>query len=54
MIRVVLDTNTIVSAQLKPNGLEATVLLLALRGDIALFVSPPILESTKGCFISRN
>ncbi len=43
MIRVVLDTNTIVSAQLKPNGLEATVLLLALRGNISLFVSPPIL-----------
>lgn len=41
MIRVVLDTNAIVSAQLKPTGLEATVLLLALRGDIALFVSPP-------------
>jgi putative PIN family toxin of toxin-antitoxin system len=43
MIRVVLDTNAIVSAQLKPNGLEATVFLLALRGDIALFLSPPIL-----------
>jgi putative PIN family toxin of toxin-antitoxin system len=43
MIRVVLDTNTIVSAQLKPSGLEATVLLLALRGDITLLVSPPIL-----------
>jgi putative PIN family toxin of toxin-antitoxin system len=43
MIRVVLDTNVVVSAQLKPAGLEATVLLLALRGDIALFVSPPIL-----------
>ncbi len=43
MIRVVLDTNTVVSAQIKPFGLEATVLLLALRGDIALFVSPPIL-----------
>ncbi len=43
MIRVVLDTNTVVSALIKPFGLEATVLLLALRGDIALFVSPPIL-----------
>jgi len=43
MIRVVLDTNTIVSAQLKPAGLEATVLLLGLRGAVALFVSPPIL-----------
>jgi uncharacterized protein len=43
VIRVVLDTNAIVSAQLKPDGLEATVLLLALRGYAALFVSPPIL-----------
>ena len=29
MIRVVLDTNAVVSAQLKPAGLEAAVLLLA-------------------------
>ena len=43
MIRVVLDTNIVISAQLKPAGLEATVLLLALRGDMTLFVSPPIL-----------
>jgi uncharacterized protein len=43
MIRVVLDTNAIVSAQLKPAGLEAAVLLLALRGVVQLCVSPPIL-----------
>jgi len=43
MIRVVLDTNTVVSAQIKPSGLEALVLLLALRGRLSLFVSPPIL-----------
>jgi putative PIN family toxin of toxin-antitoxin system len=43
MIRVVLDTNTVVSALLKPAGLEATVLLFALRGVVALFVLPPIL-----------
>jgi putative PIN family toxin of toxin-antitoxin system len=43
MIRVVLDTNAVVSAQIKPSGLEAAVLLLALRGVIQLCVSPPIL-----------
>ena len=43
MIRVVLDTNAIVSAQLKPAGLEAAVLLLALRGVLTLCISPPIL-----------
>ena len=43
MIRVVLDTNVVVSALLKPAGLEAAVLLLCLRREIALFLSPPIL-----------
>jgi putative PIN family toxin of toxin-antitoxin system len=43
MIRVVLDTNAVVPAQLKPAGLEAAVLLLALRRAIQLCVSPPIL-----------
>ena len=43
MICVVLDTNAVVSAQLKPTGLEADVLLLALRGVVQLCVSPPIL-----------
>lgn len=42
MIRVVLDTNVVVSALLKPAGLEATVLLLCLRREIALYLSPPI------------
>ncbi len=43
MIRVVLDTNAVVSAQLKPSGLEAAVLLLALLGVVELCVSAPIL-----------
>jgi putative PIN family toxin of toxin-antitoxin system len=41
--RVVLDTNIIVSALLVPAGTQASGLLLALRGDIALYVSPPVL-----------
>jgi putative PIN family toxin of toxin-antitoxin system len=43
MIRVVLDTNVIVSALLRPDGLQAVVLLLALRGDVELCVSEEIL-----------
>ena len=43
MIRLVLDTNAVVSAQLKPAGLEAVVLLLALRRVVQLCISPPIL-----------
>jgi putative PIN family toxin of toxin-antitoxin system len=44
MNRVVLDTNVIVSALLVPRGTQATILLLALRGEIALYVSASILE----------
>jgi putative PIN family toxin of toxin-antitoxin system len=48
MIRVVLDTNVIVSAHLHEEGLEATVFLLALSGTIALCVSHPILAEYEG------
>jgi uncharacterized protein len=43
MNRVVLDTNIIVSALLVPSGTQATILLLALTGSIALYVSPFVL-----------
>jgi putative PIN family toxin of toxin-antitoxin system len=43
MKRVVLDTNIIVSAMLVPAGTQAAVLLLALRGDVALYVSNAVL-----------
>jgi uncharacterized protein len=42
MIRVVLDTNVIVSALLTPDGAEAEVLLLALKGTVSLGVSEPV------------
>ena len=42
-MRVVLDTNILVSALLKPAGLESTILLLALRGRFELWVTPAIL-----------
>jgi uncharacterized protein len=43
MNRVVLDTNVIVSALLVPAGTQASILLFAVRGDIALYVSAPVL-----------
>ena len=43
MNRAVLDTNVIVSAVLVPAGTQAVVMLLALRGQVALYVSNPVL-----------
>src|ERR1035441_2064345 len=42
-LRLVLDTNVVVSAVLKPDGLQRTVLLLAMTRPARLYVSPPIL-----------
>jgi putative PIN family toxin of toxin-antitoxin system len=42
-LRLVLDTNIIVSAALKTDGLQRTVLLLAMTRPARLFVSAPIL-----------
>ena len=44
MIRVVLDTNVLVSANLSAEGLEALVVSLALNHKIQLHVSEPILQ----------
>jgi predicted nucleic acid-binding protein len=43
-LRLVLDTNVLVSAALKPAGLERTVLLLAITKPARWYVSSPILE----------
>jgi uncharacterized protein len=43
MIRVVLDTNIIVSALMTPSGQEALILLLALRRELELCVSVTVL-----------
>lgn len=42
-LRLVLDTNIIVSAALKPNGLERTVFLVAITKPARLYVSRAIL-----------
>jgi uncharacterized protein len=41
---LVLDTNIIVSAALRPDGLQRTVLLLAMTRPARLYVSTPILS----------
>jgi putative PIN family toxin of toxin-antitoxin system len=42
-LRLVIDTNVLVSAALKPDGLQRTVLLLAMTKPATLYVSKPIL-----------
>jgi putative PIN family toxin of toxin-antitoxin system len=43
-LRLVIDTNVLVSAALKPYGLQRTILLLATTKPARLYVSRPILE----------
>ncbi len=42
-LRLVLDTNVVVSAALKPDGLQRTVLLLALTKPARLYISVAVL-----------
>lgn len=42
-LRLVLDTNIVVSAALKPEGLQRTVVLLAMTKPARWYVSEPIL-----------
>jgi uncharacterized protein len=41
-LRLVIDTNVVVSAALKPDGLQRTVLLLAITKPVSLFVSESV------------
>jgi len=43
-LRLVIDTNIVVSAALKPEGLQRTVFLLATSRPAQLYVSDPILR----------
>jgi len=43
-LRLVIDTNVLVSAALKSEGLQRTTFLLAITKPARLYVSPPILE----------
>jgi putative PIN family toxin of toxin-antitoxin system len=42
-LRLVIDTNVVVSAALNPDGLQRTIFLLALTKPARLYVSEPIL-----------
>jgi putative PIN family toxin of toxin-antitoxin system len=43
-LRLVVDTNILVSAALKPDGLQRTVFLIAITKPARLYVSQPILD----------
>ena len=43
-LRLVIDTNVLVSAALKPEGLQRTAVVLAVTKPARFYVSPPILE----------
>jgi putative PIN family toxin of toxin-antitoxin system len=43
-LRLVIDTNVVVSGALKPEGLQRTTLLLAITKPARFYVSRPILE----------
>ena len=43
-LRLVIDTNIVVSAALKPDGLQRTTFLLAITKPARLYVSAPILS----------
>lgn len=46
-LRVVLDTNVIVSAILTPGRIPSSLLALGMQGSIKLFLSPDILDEYK-------
>jgi uncharacterized protein len=43
-LRLVIDTNVVISAALKPEGLQRTTFILAITKPARLYVSQPILE----------
>jgi uncharacterized protein len=47
-LRLVLDTNIVVSAALNPDGLQRTTLLLALTKPARFYIALPILEEYAG------
>ena len=44
MLRVVLDTNILVSASLTPEGIPATILDLGLLSEFVIVISPAVLD----------
>jgi len=54
MIRVVLDTNVVISAYLNQDGPPFRVLKLALAGLIRLYASEPILAEYKELLLRKS
>ncbi|HDN84370.1 MAG TPA: putative toxin-antitoxin system toxin component, PIN family, partial [Candidatus Aerophobetes bacterium] len=50
MLKAVYDTNIIVSAALHKDRLPASLLSLALKGKVKLFVSDQLLQEYEGVF----
>jgi uncharacterized protein len=53
-LRLVMDTNIIVSAALKPDGLQRTVLLIALTRPAKLYVTQEILAEYREVLARRE
>ena len=53
-LRLVLDTNVVVSAALKPDGLQRTVLLLAISRPARLYISRPIFDEYSAVLARRE
>lgn len=53
-LRLVLDTNIVVSAAIKPESIPHTVLVLALTKPVRLFVSEPVLEEYAAVLARRE
>lgn len=53
-LRLVLDTNIVVSAAIKPDGLQRTVLLLALTRPARLYVTEPIFSEYRAVLSRRE
>lgn len=53
-LRLVIDTNIVVSAALRPDGLQRTVLLLALTKPARIYVSDKILAEYEAVLARRE
>jgi putative PIN family toxin of toxin-antitoxin system len=53
-LRLVIDTNILVSAALKPEGLQRTVLVLAMTRPARLYISQSILEEYREVLARRE
>jgi putative PIN family toxin of toxin-antitoxin system len=53
-LRLVIDTNMVVSAALKPDGLQRTVLLLAITKPARLYVSDAIMDEYREVLARRR